>query len=66
MAQIKISGVNTGEMSKKKNTKAQKTKTVQNRIFGTMDRVVISICIFCILISGAGIWYGTLDYSKAE
>lgn len=66
MAQIKISGVNTGEMSKKKNTKAQKTKTVQSRIFGTMDRVVIGICIFCILISGAGIWYGTLDYSKAE
>ena len=31
-----------------------------------MDKVIIGICVLCILLSGAGIWYGTLDYFKAE
>lgn len=57
---------NTDEMGKKKNHRLQKTKTVRSSIFGTMDKVIIGICIFCILLSGAGIWYETLDYFKAK
>ena len=53
-------------MGKKKNHRFQKTKTARSSIFGTMDKVIIGICIFCILLSGAGIWYETLDYFKAK
>lgn len=53
-------------MEKKKNHRFQKTKTARSSIFGTVDKVIIGICIFCILLSGAGIWYETLDYFKAK
>lgn len=53
-------------MGKKKNHRFQKTKTARSSIFGTVDKVIIGICIFCILLSGAGIWYETLDYFKAK
>lgn len=57
---------NTDKMGKKKNHRFQKTKTARSSIFGTVDKVIIGICIFCILLSGAGIWYETLDYFKAK
>ena len=58
--------VNADERGNKRNTRYQKTKAVRSCIFGTMDKVIIGICVLCILLSGAGIWYGTLDYFKAE
>lgn len=53
-------------MKKKKKLAGSKTKTIQRRIFEPLDFIVIGLCAFCILLSGAGLWYGTLDYTKAE
>lgn len=53
-------------MDKKKKNRFPKAKTIRSCTFGTMDKVIIGVCVCCILLSGAGIWYETLDYFKAK
>ena len=53
-------------MDKKKKNRFPKAKTVRSCTFGTRDKVIIGVCVCCILLSGAGIWYETLDYFKAK
>lgn len=53
-------------MDKKKKNRFPKAKTIRSCTFGTRDKVIIGVCVCCILLSGTGIWYETFDYFKAK
>lgn len=42
------------------------TRSVRSRLLQKSDFVVIGISVFVMILSGIGIWYSTLDYSRAE
>lgn len=46
--------------------KKKPVKTLNRRIFEKIDYLIIGLCLVCIVISGIGLWYGSLDYSEAE
>ena len=51
---------------KKNKQKVTKVKSLDSHIFGPLDAAVIGTCLSAIVLAGIGLWFGTLDYSRAE